>query len=211
MLFGRQPKHFKRNTSKIWQETTDLSNYQKIVSESELLFGMHVVRDEFTISDPIDNFCEIAKQVIPGSSTPGVGNVVNVVVDTVGAVAKYFVLNASGYSYGEDEWFSDVISSIEDNFRIKIQDLSDAGFDKYISEKYGKDSQYINSAIHWILVICLLFECVEDAMTAAPYVSSFNDPMIAYTLSDVGFDASLRGNASQLYSFEEIHNAIANL
>ena len=148
MLFGRQPKHFKRNTSKIWQETTDLSNYQKIVSESELLFGMHVVRDEFTISDPIDNFCEIAKQVIPGSSTPGVGNVVNVVVDTVGAVAKYFVLNASGYSYGEDEWFSDVISSIEDNFRIKIQDLSDAGFDKYISEKYGKDSQYINSAIH---------------------------------------------------------------
>lgn len=49
MLFGRQPRHYRRtDDGKSWYETTDLSDTRAVMSESEGIFGMHLIWDDYS-------------------------------------------------------------------------------------------------------------------------------------------------------------------
>lgn len=49
LLVKREPKYFARSLTGTWYETTDKSNLSAVVSESEVIFGMHPVYDALTV------------------------------------------------------------------------------------------------------------------------------------------------------------------
>jgi hypothetical protein len=58
-IYGRAPRYFGRYSVHEWRQVTSYSDRTKVISEAELIFGMHVVYDEFTIFDVFTSIVDI--------------------------------------------------------------------------------------------------------------------------------------------------------
>lgn len=58
-IYGRAPRYFARYSAHEWRQVTSYSDRTKVISEAELIFGMHVVYDAFTIVDIVTSIVDI--------------------------------------------------------------------------------------------------------------------------------------------------------
>ena len=81
MLFGRQPKHFIRNAAGIWEETTDLRDITKVLSESEFIFGTHPIWDAFSLGELVKCVAQFLETLINLATSGPVNFALNSAVD----------------------------------------------------------------------------------------------------------------------------------
>ena len=58
-IYGRAPRYFGRYSINEWRQVISYGDRKNVISEAELIFGMHVVYDEFVIFDAITSFVDI--------------------------------------------------------------------------------------------------------------------------------------------------------
>lgn len=58
-IYGHAPRYFARYSAHEWRQVTSYSDRTKVISEAELIFGMHVVYDAFTIVDIVTSIVDI--------------------------------------------------------------------------------------------------------------------------------------------------------
>lgn len=66
LLFKRDPKYFARYEVNSWYTTYDKSDLWAVISESEMYFGMHNLRDDFTIISLLQVAFEIVLMAVGG-------------------------------------------------------------------------------------------------------------------------------------------------
>lgn len=92
LLFKREPKYFARYEVNSWYTTYDKSDLWAVISESEMYFGMHNLRDDFTII----SLLQVAFEIV----LMAVGGVANFIKNEVIKKIIKYSIRAIGFSEG---------------------------------------------------------------------------------------------------------------
>ena len=96
-IYGRAPRYFARYSVDEWRQVISYSDRTKVISEAELIFGMHVVYDEFIIFDIITSIVDILL-LLP-------------IPKTLAAVTNAALIFFKFLLHGEESLRSEIISS----------------------------------------------------------------------------------------------------
>ncbi len=115
LLFNREPKYYSRKSENEWEIAEDTSNLQAVVSESEAVFGMHPVWDDYTmeqLTEAIFN-AAIAIAISFLEKIPNLSNYIKV-YNTIASVVSVLT-----YSICVDDIVEDGVIELLDNTNNK--------------------------------------------------------------------------------------------
>lgn len=190
-LFGRDPLLFDRDANGEWFITIEELNPVEMISESELIFGSHVLWDEVIWVNCLEVLCELVKIGIE-HLLDYLGNfeVVSDLIQTVLDVVKCFILYAAGVEEVLEEEKGAIINDIINIFTVSddlpIQDVMET------MEMY--ESVYI------------ALKNISEHMSSRP---KYFNQIIKWYAFDLNYDIIVKTGNGELYTMREVYTAMA--
>jgi hypothetical protein len=192
LLFGRDPDYYEYFTGGRWYITYERENLDHVLSESELLFGAHEIRDGYESMYVVNAVVELAIDIASLVFGPAVSVTEMALKAFVSAYAKSLV----------DKDHSPFDLLVDDS----ISFAADTAFEAYIEEFVSKnDANWLSNVTRIPGLITGFIENISSSILTVelPFVNG----MIDYCLRDVGYDVILQEGADSL-SLDDARNRL---
>lgn len=97
IIFNREPQYYRRKNLQEWEVTTKSGNPSTYISESEIIFGVHPIYDQYSIAQlkalAVDLFCFVVGTALALSQL-NVPIGFNIAMSSIANIAKNFILNS---------------------------------------------------------------------------------------------------------------------
>ena len=180
LLFKREPKYFARDYKGEWYETQDLSDLGEVLSESESLFGMHQVWDDYTTAQLIKVAAGILHIVI--TVTCNAPKVVAYLEyhKTVDTIVKILSFTVNTVSNG-------FISAVADEF---------------IEEAFEKTS------LSWAYNIVSVYSSLNDIVQRLDFDQTYYRQIFDHCINDICYEIYMELKSGQTYTLYNIQEAL---
>jgi len=182
MLFKRKPKYYERDLSGKWHETINIDErFQSIVSESELIFGMHPIYDEVTILEIIGfvvDIFAIACGKVPSLKTVG----------------KFFSFCFTVTEAVVMEDYLAILNKTGENF---VDDVDDSFFGK-------TDVDWANN----ILDVCTVITDIAGILCSTIDKPTYYKEIIYHCTSSNDYNIYIELKNKTTYQMQDIYDAI---
>lgn len=183
LLFKRKPKYFARTIDgSTWYETTDKSNLSAVQSESESVFGMHPIWDDYTLL-----------QIIEAAGT--IVSIAITITCTAPKVAKF--LEANKNIENIVKFFSFLSSSVGSGF-------ISASVDEFV-EKAFKDT-----ALSWAYAMVSLFDNLYELVSDFDVGDNYYKQIFEHCTNDLNYNIYVELKSGGKYKLEEISEMITH-
>ena len=185
VLFRKDPLYFKRNILGVWDETTDTDDLSQVLSESEIVFGMHVIWDAYAVLEILEVVTTIASIALGGPA----GAFVEQIFDTVEDVLKIKETIAKAYAF--------TANTIENGFSSAISDaLSEETFE--------------NTDISLSLALISMFNNLEEVFTYSNVGDNYYPLIMEYCVTELSYDINLAFESGENCSLKDIRDTLLN-
>ncbi len=183
LLFNREPKYFARYSDGItWYETTDKSNVNAVQSESECVFGMHPIWDDYTIEQIKETVITMVDLAISVTlSIPSVKAYLNA-HKTIKTISKLFAFSVSVVE-------SDFMSATADAFIEKAFD---------------------NTSVEWAYEMVSLYSSLHELISNFDTGENYYKQILDYCINDLGYNIVVELKSGQRYGFKEIRELMVS-
>ena len=194
LLFNRRPKYYKRNLSGSWNETVDKDNLTTVFSESEFLFGEHVIYDAYTMLEIVSAAIDIASVL---TSCPLLSQISDIVAKF--QIAKYFLLTYAAPKPALNQAFQEIIQAIADKAYEEVEK------EDFAFEGTNKFKNYTLSWAVDLLSFSSDLIALADAFNSGPH---FYKEVYTQCINDLKYTIMIRMADNKLVSLAEINKAI---
>lgn len=182
ILFNREPKYFTRTSEGEWYETTDKNNPYTVQSESESIFGMSPIWDDFTTYTIID----IAMLAV----TTAIGGVFNLpkVADFLEAHETFNNI-AKVFSFALDVCNSNLLSVIGSNF---------------------VDEAFEETSLDWAYKIVSSYSSLTEVVVNLNSCFNYHPQIIDCCANDLYYNVLVELKNGQRYQLNDISELMTN-
>ena len=197
LLFGRCPKYYARDLARVWYVTTDKSELNDVLSESEFLFGHHPIYDLVTGHDILSVIIDIIL-VAAGWGGGGSGG-----VKTAITIAKLYIL---GCSVAKDVLNADFKSFVSD-VASGLTNVEDDGLIPQpidISSKYG----FQNFTLGWafdLISIANSLQTLANTFKSGPH---FYKEFFTYCEEDLNYNIIIQTSGFKSVALSMVNKII---
>ena len=185
LLFRRDPKYFARTFDGVWNETTDKSNLSAVQSESETIFGMHIIWDAHTVLEVIE---AAATMVSIALTIIGANTVVNTLLGGVIKSEKTKNIIAKIFSFTANTIGSGFLSATSDALSEGIIE---------------------NTALSLPLEIISMFSSLQEVCSDFDFNNNYYQPIMEYCVTELNYDINLEFESGENCSLKDIRNALS--
>ena len=198
LLFNRQPRYYRRDLSGSWHETTDKSDLQKVLSESEFLFGWHVIYDGFTLIEFLSAVADILS--------------ILVLCPALKALTPISMLNKLGGYYALARAVTE--SVLNEDFRGFVTAVASGYIDEdNLNDDFIVDTDYKTRNYSMCWAIGLLnalslsdnLNALADTFNSGPH---FYKEIFAMCENDIKYDIVIRTTDNELVPLSDINDLI---
>lgn len=186
-LFGREPKYFSRGINKVWNVTDDKSDLNSVISESEILFGMHQVYDMATLKDFVDMAYTILSVAI------------DVILNKVSETGITPIINLAMQALSNGKAILDGEFSIKSIAMDKLLDCVEPKWAKIFIDCL----QISGSIANFVQQVMNTLDYFNN-----PNVANYYNNILKYCIHDTGYNIYMEGKEGKLYKLEDIQEAV---
>ncbi len=179
VLFGRDPHYFIRVTEDTWGITRSWEDPRGVASESETIFGVHTIIDDYTMLNVLEFVYDVLKIVLPFSSFWEA-------IDMTYDIAKTVILL--------------LLSTDEEEVK---RELSQAAADDVLEK--ALEENHLKWAYNFITLFGDLKEIVDDLL----YQPNFYFSILDYCANKTGYDVSMVLKGDKKVKLSDICAALA--
>ncbi len=197
LLFNRDPKYFCRTGGGEWQETevTEDSDLREVFSESESLFGLHALHDDYVLRDNLNVAVSIIKAVaIFATKNEKIVDFIDKLADGI----KCSILLICG---AEDVFFEEIgpylLGFVGDSFEEDLPEKFKAGPVSAINNTIDKLLRCVD--------VVMAMRDLAESMASTP--ESFKQAFYNYTY-DFPYDVYVQLANGQQYAIKDIQEAM---
>lgn len=193
-LFKRHPKYYKRNIDSTWYQTTDMSDLKEVLSESEFLFGQHVIYDIVTLKEFINVVIDIFSMAIcPYLKTL-------TFLSNIEKLIKYYSLLSSVAESVLNQDFNGFIYAIATG-TIEESMLDD----DFVTPTEYKTKNYTLGWVDKLLSLGSNLKALADTFKNGP---NFYKEIFTHCDNDLNYHIMIRTTDDKLVSISDIKNLI---
>ena len=196
LLFNSIPKYYARRSDGTWYQTSDRSNLNQIVSESEFIFGFHPIYDIVTLREFISVALDIINVAIKIPALSRLGNITKIIENVI----KYYSLVRSVADSILDSDFNSFISAVADGLVDE-----DALEEDFIIPSTYKTKNYTLSWAFTLLSFSSDLNMLAETFTIGPH---FYKEIFTQCANDDYFKIMFRMTDGNLVSISDINMAI---
>ena len=183
LLFNREPKYFARTIDGLtWYETTDKSNLSAVQSESESVFGMHPIWDDYTLL-----------QIIEAAAT--MVDIALTIAFTAPKVVAYLKAHKNAKTIAKI--FSFTASSIGSGF-------ISASVDEFVEKAFEETS------LSWAYDIVSLYSSLNELVSDFDIGGNYYQQVFENCANNLNYNIYVELQDGQKYQLTEISGLIAN-
>ena len=183
LLFNREPKYFARTIDGLtWYETTDKSNLSAVQSESESVFGMHPIWDDYTLL-----------QIIEAAAT--MVDIALTIAFTAPKVVAYLKAHKNAKTIAKI--FSFTASSIGSGF-------ISASADEFVEKAFEETS------LSWAYDIVSLYSSLNELVSDFDIGGNYYQQVFENCANNLNYNIYVELQDGQKYQLTEISGLIAN-
>ena len=183
LLFNREPKYFARTIDGLtWYETTDKSNLSAVQSESESVFGMHPIWDDYTLL-----------QIIEAAAT--MVDIALTIAFTAPKVVAYLKAHKNAKTIAKI--FSFTASSIGSGF-------ISASADEFVEKAFEETS------LSWAYDIVSLYSSLNELVSDFDIGENYYQQVFENCANNLNYNIYVELQDGQKYQLTEISGLMAN-
>lgn len=184
-LFGREPKYFSRGINNVWNVTDDKSDLNSVISESEILFGMHPIYDDAVVIDLINVAFDIVSAMLGVfvAKTESIKKIVKISMQVLAAARSLAQGTLKDYIAG-----------------VALDTALDA-----VDIKWAK--MFIDALQAAQSVAEPLVDILQDTIVNMDAKKYYNN-ILEYCIHDTGYNVYMEGKEGKLYKLEDIQEAV---
>jgi len=181
LLFRREPKYFARTVfSGDWYEVNSYNELDDVLSESETIFGMHMIWDWHTWLEVIEALATIAGIALSAiTANPGIAACL-AKNKTANNIAKIFAFTANTIGSGFLSATNDIV------------------MDKIIEE----------TALSLPLEIISLFDSLNELFSDFDFNDNLYQPIMEYCVTELKYDINFEFESEETCSLKDIRDAL---
>lgn len=187
LLFRRVPKYYIRTAEDVWEETTNDENLLQVLSESELVFGIHVVWDRYTRHEVWKAAATFAIFILAGYGDA-----------FVGAIAGWFIQD----ELKKEIIVKNIVKTLTFIANTVSGDLLSATADGITEELFE------NTAISLPLEIISLFDSLNELFSGFDFNDNLYQPIMEYCVTELKYDINFAFESEEYCSLKDIQDAL---